>query len=91
MTKNPLLGADSAGDEYTPRRGNGGYDVDSYFLDLQYRVPSNYLRGLAVISIRTTQPLDKLSFDLTGLSVSKVTIGGRRVKKFTAPPVLLRP
>lgn len=84
MTKNPLIGADSAGDDYTPKRGNGGYEVDSYFLDLHYRVPSNYLRALAVISIRTTQPLEKLTFDLTGLSVAKVTIGGRRVKKFVA-------
>lgn len=82
--KQALLGADSAGDPYTPRRGNGGYEVDSYFLDLSYRVPSNNLRGLAVISIRTTQQLDKLTFDLTNLTVSKVTIGGRRVKRFSA-------
>ncbi|WP_153506042.1 M1 family metallopeptidase [Cumulibacter manganitolerans] len=80
----PLIGADSAGDEYTPRRGNGGYQVDSYFLDLTYRVPSNNLHGLAVIAIRTTEPLDKLTFDLTGLQVSKVTVGGRRVRRFTA-------
>lgn len=82
--RQPYIGADSLADPYTPRRGNGGYDVDSYYLDLRYRVPSNNLRALAVISIHATQALDKLSFDLTGLAVSKVLIDGHKVKKFTA-------
>ncbi|MFV0533437.1 MAG: M1 family metallopeptidase [Cumulibacter sp.] len=79
----PHTGADSAGDPYTPDRGNGGYEVTAYYLDLRYRVPSNNLRALAAISIRATQPLDKLTLDLVGLSVSKVMVGGRRAKRFT--------
>ena len=82
--RQPQIGADSAGDVYTPSHGNGGYTVESYYLDLKYRVPSNNLRGLAVISIRAAQPLDKLSLDLTGLSVSRVLLNGRPVKRFTA-------
>ena len=82
--RQPHIGADSAGDVYTPQHGNGGYEVESYYLDLKYRVPSNNLRGLAVIAIRTVQPLEKLSLDLTGLSVTRVLAGGRPVKRFTA-------
>lgn len=80
----PYIGAGSAGDLYTPNRGNGGYDVESYYLDLKYRVRSNNLQALAVISIRAGQPLDKLSLDLTGLAVSRVLVDGRPVKRFTA-------
>lgn len=82
--RQPYIGADSAGDTYTPNRGNGGYDVESYYLDLKYRVPSNNLHALAVVSIRANQPLDKLSLDLTGLSVSRVLADGRPVRRFTA-------
>lgn len=80
--RQPHIGADSAGDVYTPHRGNGGYTVESYHLELRYRVPSNNLRGTAVVAIRATQPLDRLSLDLTGLSVSRVQADGRAVKRF---------
>lgn len=69
-------------DPYTPRHGNPGYRVDSYFLDLTYRVSANRLSGTASIVIAATEPLRRVMFDLAGLAVSKVLVDGRPAKKF---------
>ncbi|GAA0599073.1 M1 family metallopeptidase [Kribbella sandramycini] len=76
-------GASSAGDPYTPNHGNGGYHVESYELDLDYRVNSNRLTGKASITAVAEQALSRFALDLSGLRVSKVTINGRRVQRFT--------
>jgi aminopeptidase N len=70
-------GATSADDPYVPGRGNGGYDVTGYELDLAYRVGSNLLTGKARITAVATQDLSRLSLDLVGLRVQKVTVDGR--------------
>jgi aminopeptidase N len=75
-------GATSAGDPYVPHSGNGGYRVRHYALDLEYRVAANHLTGRAAIDLVTVQALSRLSFDLAGLAVSKVSIDGQRAKKF---------
>jgi aminopeptidase len=76
-------GAASAGDRYVPTHGNGGYRVASYELDLDYRVSSNRLNGKATITAVATQALSRISFDLFGLRVSKVSVNGRRAQRFT--------
>jgi aminopeptidase len=76
-------GASSAGDPYVPSHGNGGYHVESYELDLDYRVSSNRLSGKATITAVATQALSRISFDLSGLRVSKVSVNGRRAQRFT--------
>lgn len=75
MTATP--GAASADDPYVPGRGNGGYDVTGYELDLVYRVTSNLLTGKARMTAVATQDLSRLSLDLVGLRVQKVTVDGR--------------
>ncbi len=74
-------GADS-GDPYVPAHGNGGYKVESYELDLDYRVNSNRLTGKATITAVATHALSRLSFDLTGLRVAKVAVNGRRAGRY---------
>src|SRR4051794_36851963 len=76
-------GASSAGDPYTPNHGNGGYHVESYGLDLDYRVNSNRLTGRAGITAVADQTLTRFALDLSGLRATKVTINGRRVSRFT--------
>jgi aminopeptidase N len=76
-------GAETAGDPYVPSHGNGGYHVESYELDLDYRVSSNRLTGKATITAVATQALSRISFDLSGLRVSKVTVNGRRPQRYT--------
>lgn len=76
-------GAASAGDPYVPTHGNGGYRVASYELELDYRVSSNRLNGKALITAVATQDLSRISFDLSGLRVSKVSVNGRRAQRYT--------
>ena len=75
-------GATTAGDPYVPTHGNGGYKVESYELDLDYRVSSNRLSGKATITAFATEALSRVSFDLTGLRVSKVSVNGRRPQRY---------
>jgi len=74
-------GAASAGDPYLPTSGNGGYRVEHYALDLNYRVETNQLRGTATITAVATGPLDRFSLDFAGLSVEKLTVDGERPRK----------
>ena len=75
-------GEDTAGDPYVPTHGNGGYHVESYELELDYRVNSNRLTGKATITAVATQALSRVSFDLTGLRVAKVSVNGRRAARY---------
>jgi len=80
------IGASSAGDPYLPGRGNGGYGVDRYELNLSYRMATNRLSGTAVIHATSTQELSRFSLDLLRLRVSKVRLEGHRGTKFTQTP-----
>ena len=76
-------GADGSGDAYFPYAGNGGYDVQNYDLALRYQPPADptvltgQLSGVATITLRATQDLQSLNFDLRGLDVSSVRVGGK--------------
>ena len=70
-------------DPYVPTHGNAGYKVESYDLELDYRVNSNRLSGKATITALATQALSRFSFDLSGLRASKVMVNGRRPQRFT--------
>jgi aminopeptidase N len=71
-----VLGSASAGDPYLPASGNGGYRVEHYDLNLDYRVTTNRLTGVATIRARALTRLDRFSLDLAGLTVEKVTVAG---------------
>ena len=74
------------GDPYLPGAGNHGYRVTHYDLDLTYRMSSNNLRGTAVITATTTEPLDSIRLDLSPhLTASQVSIDRGRVTRFTRP------
>ncbi len=77
------FGATSADDPYLPDSGNGGYRISRYELELTYRTSSNRLSGKAKIAAVSTQSLSRLSLDLVGLQVSKVSVNGRRVARFS--------
>ena len=71
-------GAAGIGDPYFPLRGNGGYDVQHYLLDVRYDPQSDILTGNATIRARATQNLSSFNLDLDGLTVRSVTVDGRR-------------
>ena len=70
-------------DPYVPRSGNPGYGVDSYELDLRYRVATNRLEGTAVITATTTAALTSIVLDLSRLQVTKVKLQGARNPRFS--------
>lgn len=76
-------GAPGSGDAYFPYAGNGGYDVLHYDLALRYAPPAvpavleGHLDGVATITLRATQDLQSLNFDLRGLGVNSVKVDGR--------------
>ena len=71
------------GDPYLPGEGNSGYRVTRYDLDLDYRVSTNRLEATAILSAVSTERLTRLSLDLAGLVVSKVSVNGTRASKFS--------
>jgi aminopeptidase N len=90
----PSPGADTSGDSYLPGHGNGGYRVEHYDLDLDYRIGPNRLSGNAVITAVTTQALSRFSLDLVGFRINGVLVDGKSAKftlsgrdKLTVRPV----
>ncbi|WP_053659955.1 M1 family metallopeptidase [Streptomyces sp. MMG1121] len=67
-------GAPGAGDPYFPLSGNGGYHVRHYDLTLRYDTGTRHLDGTAVLTARATQRLTRFDLDLTGLTVTGVTV-----------------
>ena len=73
-------------DPYLPSAGNHGYRVSRYELDLTYKMSSNNLRGVAVVTATATEPLKTILLDLSPhLDVTKVTIDRGRVARFSRP------
>lgn len=62
-------------DDFFPAFGNDGYDVQHYDLALDVNPRSHRIdKGEAVLMIRATSQLERLSLDLTGLQVSRVLV-----------------
>ena len=73
-----VVGAPGAGDAYFPNAGNGGYDVKSYDLKLNYTPPApapapieGQLDATATIDMVATQGLDRFNLDLRGWTSSR--------------------
>src|SRR6186997_878442 len=69
-------GASGGGDPYYPSAGNGGYDVSSYDLTLDWQPTGNQLTGTAVIKAKATQNLSRFDLDLRGFSISRLLVNG---------------
>ncbi|MBB2975048.1 aminopeptidase N [Microbacterium endophyticum] len=71
---------------YAPQSGDPSFDVESYDLDLTYRVRTNRLEGTAMLSGVVREQTRSLSIDLIGLRVSRVRLDGEKRTKFTQGP-----
>ena len=78
-------GSAGAGDPYFPLSGNGGFDVSHYALNIGYVPSSGRLDGHAVVTATATQNLSRFDLDLSGLTVSAVTVDGRKAAFSRAP------
>lgn len=71
----PVLFSTSGGDPYYPSAGNGGYDAKHYFLDLKYDTDTLAMDATAQVRLKALSDLEKISFDLRGLTATSVRIG----------------
>lgn len=69
------VGAPGLGDPYFPELGNGGYDVASYHIDLEWLADAGAIEAVTTIELTPTVPLDTFDLDLVGLEVTAVTVG----------------
>ncbi|WP_322411633.1 M1 family metallopeptidase [Microbacterium invictum] len=61
---------------YTPDSGDPTFDVESYDLDLTYRVRTNRLDGRAVLNAVAALPTRQVRLDLVGLRAGAVRVDG---------------
>ncbi|MGD9622413.1 MAG: M1 family metallopeptidase [Mycolicibacterium sp.] len=70
-------------DPYLPTTGNFGYRASRYELELEYKVAINRLTGAATMTAVTLAELKSFTLDMSdALSVSKVTVNGKRPAQF---------
>ncbi len=69
-------GSPGSGDPYFPNAGNGGYDVSSYDLTLDWQPAGNQLTGTAVVKAKATQNLSRFDLDLRGFTISRLLVDG---------------
>ncbi|WJL96204.1 M1 family metallopeptidase [Microbacterium sp. ET2] len=61
---------------YTPDSGDPTFDVESYTLDLTYRVRTNRLDGRALLHAVMALPTGRVRLDLVGLRASAIRVDG---------------
>jgi aminopeptidase N len=69
-------GAPGLGDPFFPDAGNGGYDVASYDLGIDYTPKTNALTGKATIVATATQDLSAFDLDFRHLGIDALTVDG---------------
>ncbi|MGA7147314.1 MAG: M1 family metallopeptidase [Microbacterium sp.] len=80
----------SGHDAYTPQSGDPAYDVQSYELDLTYRVRTNRLEGIAVLNAVAAVETSSIAIDLIGLRATRVRVDGDRRTRHTQGPRKVR-
>jgi aminopeptidase len=70
-------------DPYLPGHGDLGFEVESYEIELDYRVSSNRLDAQAQIVVVANRALTLIRLDLRGLEVAKVRVNGGRPARYS--------
>ena len=84
----PSPGARSLGDPLFPEVGNGGYDVESYDVAINWEDTGDlFLTGTTTtITAEALQALSEFSLDLEGLTVTAVSVNGQPAAFSRAAP-----
>ncbi len=72
-----VTGAPGVDDPYFPQLGNGGYDVASYHIELEWLAETGSIDATTTIELTPTVALDTFNLDLVGLEVGEVRVDGR--------------
>jgi len=78
-------GGDSAGDPYFPQLGNTGYDAEHYAIELTYDPATGSINALVEITAVATEYLSSYNLDLSGLTVTSVTVDGLPTRYVRTP------
>ena len=76
-TGTPRPGAPGLGDKVYPNLGNGGYDVLSYLVDVDYQEATQLVEAKVKILATATQSLSRFNLDAVGLTINDVDVNGR--------------
>lgn len=76
----PSPGSAGAGDPVFPTLGNGGYDVESYVLDMTYRTDNKKVDATTTIEATATQSLSRFNLDAVALTIYGVHVNGKRAR-----------
>lgn len=71
------VGAAGIGDSLYPNLGNGGYDVQSYDIALQWFPDDGHIEATTTIDAITTDDLAAFNLDFVGLTVDEVLVDGQ--------------
>jgi aminopeptidase N len=71
----PDTGSNGVGDSLYPQFGNGGYDVQSYVLDISiHDVATSDLTATTTIQAKATQELNSFNLDFIGFEIINITV-----------------
>ena len=70
-------------DPYVPGHGDRRFAVRDYHLELDYKVTTNHLRGVATLEVVIEQATTSIELDLYGLTVTRVLVDGRAPRRFS--------
>ena len=70
-------------DPYLPGHGDLAFEVESYEIELDYRVSGNHLDARVQIVAVANQALTLIRLDLQGLEVAKVRVNGSRPARYS--------
>jgi hypothetical protein len=75
---NPIPGSSGVGDSLYPGFGNGGYDAQSYKLDLNITdVATSTLSAVTTMDAIATQDLSSFNLDFIGFTINGITVNGK--------------
>ncbi len=69
-------GSQGLGDPFFPRAGNGGYDVQHYWLTIDFSPVTKMLSGTAVITATATARLCRFDLDFRGFTITRLEVNG---------------
>ncbi len=72
----PTPGSASSGDSIIRMRGNGGYDVAHYDIDLRWRARSRSIAATAAVHATALQDLSAFNLDFEQLRIREITVNG---------------
>jgi hypothetical protein len=75
---NPTPGSSGVGDSLYPGFGNGGYDAQSYKLDLNITdVATSTMSAVTTMDAIATQDLSSFNLDFIGFTINGITVNGK--------------